>query len=135
MTRLMLDYDGAMPDHLIDRIIRLVSVMEWRVISVRCDRTMHGWHVIIEMRERIAFAFVVAAQAILGSDANREAFNLQRARRWRHVPPEWRQRANVLYLRHIRRMPVWRRSTRRNSAAKAHQPSRRKTSAGRKPRS
>lgn len=58
----------------------------------------HGWHVVWCVRPRPQTpAEVTALQAILGSDAKREASNLWRARNWSRMSPFWRERWNVLY--------------------------------------
>lgn len=74
------------------------------VAFVRYERTRRGWHVVVGLTTRVSFARVVLLQSLLGSDWKRETFNSRRASAWRHVPPFWRQRANVLYRRHYRRI-------------------------------
>lgn len=57
-----------------------------------------GWHVMIEVEPRPRRREeVVALQAILGSDPQREACNLWRARQGGRVGRFWRERFNVLY--------------------------------------
>ena len=48
--------------------------VEW----IRWDKTEHGWHVTIKVREKLTLAETIAAQAILGSDRKREMLNLAR---------------------------------------------------------
>lgn len=100
----MLDYDVSVPDDFLYRVRLLTHVMDWRVRSTRIDRTRRGYHAIIELRESVPFIEIVAAQAILGSDPRREAFNLRRARTIAAggVPAFWIARANTLYGAHER---------------------------------
>lgn len=105
MTLLYLDIDGALPKNLIERITLCCRMWRWPIDAVRFDRTRRGWHVVVGIKRRIAAVSVVAAQAILGSDAMREAFNLARVRSFPSVkshgdplPMPW----NVLYSHHSR---------------------------------
>lgn len=45
---------------------------------LRIDRTRHGWHVIVQLKEKLSPAVTVALQCILGSDLKREQWNLFR---------------------------------------------------------
>lgn len=59
-----------------------------------------GWHIILAVHPQPLIAEeVTALQAVLGSDLQREACNLRRARLLRNpkVSPYWRERWNVLY--------------------------------------
>jgi hypothetical protein len=80
----------------------LVRVHRLRVEYVSTRRTVHGWHVVVCVRQRLSMLRVVCFQAILASDWRREIFNSRRAIAWRNVPDYWRGRANVLYERHYR---------------------------------
>lgn len=103
MTLLYLDLDGASALRGVERrIFFLCRTMKWKVEAVRYDRTARGWHVVIAIKQRIAAPFMVAAQAVLGSDWRREAFNLSRVRQLRSKSPYWRARWNVLYHSHDR---------------------------------
>jgi hypothetical protein len=102
VTTLKLDYDGAFPRDFDARLALVCRVHRLAPVVVRIDRTRHGYHVVIVVRQRIAFTRVVLLQAVLGSDWKRELFNSRRALAWRHVPAFWRDRANVLYGRHHR---------------------------------
>ena len=70
----------------------------WPVECVRYDRTRHGWHVLVGVEAELSPLMIVAAQAILGSDLKREAFNLMRVQRPRRG--FFRERWNVLYKSH-----------------------------------
>lgn len=50
-----------------------------KIKEFRIDRTRRGHHVIVRWRQKFEPAALVAMQAILGSDRNREALNLMRA--------------------------------------------------------
>jgi hypothetical protein len=71
--------------------------------ACRCTRrrTRRGWHVVVQVYTRrvVSPLFVVALQAILGSDSKRETFNLFRAVRLRQAPRAWQEigRWNTLY--------------------------------------
>jgi hypothetical protein len=70
---------------------------------VRWDKTAHGWHVTIKVRQKLTLSETIAAQAILGSDRKREMLNLARCISIRKRPSRyWEQRANILYESKIR---------------------------------
>lgn len=99
MTYLKLDFDGAPPPaDLVDRAAWLAKMLHAKIGGAPVTRrTRRGWHVVIPVTGRWAPLVIVAAQAILGSDRNREVFNLVRARRLPRVSKVWRRRWNVLY--------------------------------------
>jgi hypothetical protein len=102
MTVLKCDYDGRIPAAFLARLAFVCRVHRCRVALVEICRTRHGYHVLVTVTGRIAFARIVIMQAVLGSDWKRELFNSRRAMAWRDVPGFWRGRANVLYQRHYR---------------------------------
>lgn len=102
MTLLYLDFDGAVPKGLIDRVTWMCKLWRWPIIAVRFDKTRHGWHVIIGVRKKLAPPLIVAAQAVLGSDPKREAFNIMRVQNLDALSPYWRERWNVLYFIHAK---------------------------------
>jgi hypothetical protein len=102
MTLLYLDVDGRLPAGLVDRITWACELWRWPLVAIRYEKTRHGWHVVIGVRKRLAAPLIVAAQAVLGSDRNREMFNLMRVQSLAYVPLYWRKRWNVLYSRHWR---------------------------------
>ena len=106
MTLLYLDVDGEIPPGFLFRLLHCIRLWGWPLEAVRYDRTARGWHVVVGVRRRLSPAIVVAAQAILGSDPKREAFNLMRVQQLRHLPAFWRSRFNVLYSRHSRGVKV-----------------------------
>lgn len=64
----------------------------------------NGWHVVLEVNPRPVSPYeVVALQLLLGSDRNREAMQLNRARAFRHCEKWMRDMWNVLYLPHPQR--------------------------------
>lgn len=102
MSLLYLDFDGALPADLMQRIVRFGRIVSWRIRAVRIDKTARGFHVVVDVARRLSPLTIVASQAILGSDRNRETFNLDRARKLHRVPAEWRNQWNVLYHSHNR---------------------------------
>lgn len=71
-----------------------------RPTTIRCDRTRHGWHLVIRFTRRLLPAELVAFQACVGSDPRREALNLMRViaiRTKRIRSAFWRRRWNLLY--------------------------------------
>lgn len=106
MNVLKLDFDGLCPTDLLERIRALFRWLGGRpaVVGVWPSNSK-GFHVLIETRATWARdpVVVVAAQAILGSDAKREMFNLMRAISLRHRPKFWRQRHrwNTFYRRKL----------------------------------
>lgn len=73
----------------------------FRVVWSRTTRSPggHGWHVTLDVRPRPTPLMAVALQAILGSDAWREACNLSRVRVLGRMPARVRQHYNVLYAK------------------------------------
>lgn len=74
---LFLDYDAKgtpSVSHLF-RSLRLWNLSPRTVCDVR---TRRGWHRIVRLCERLTPPEIVAAQSLLGSDREREAFNLMR---------------------------------------------------------
>ena len=103
MSRVLLDYDGRLPRGLFEFVHRMGKLCRWGIKAVGYSRTRHGWHVTIVTRKRLEPFAIVAAQAVLGSDLNREFFNLVRASVL-HVAPEfWRKqgRWNTHYRRKL----------------------------------
>lgn len=95
------DYDGLLPHDLYARIRFVADVLKRRVRWWTVRRTRRGWHLEVAESPALNPVATVAAQAILGSDPRREAFNLARALVVPHVPKMWRDRFNVLYVRKI----------------------------------
>lgn len=106
MTHLKCDYDRVRLPRIERRIATLCAAHRLTVECISIRKTRRGWHVTIEVRQRLAFWRVVLLQALLGSDWKRELFNSCRAVAWRRVPRFWRDRANVLYVRHHRRVEL-----------------------------
>lgn len=103
MTTVKLDIDQPRVPVLVAKVGRLARLCGWTVRGLIYTRTRRGWHVEILVRERVPLLAVVAAQAVLGSDRNRETFNLMRAVRCARggVPRFWRERVNVLFQRKV----------------------------------
>jgi hypothetical protein len=103
---LKLDFDGPLPTDILERIRALFRWLGGRpaVVGVWPSNSK-GWHVLIETRAKWARDPVaqVAAQAILGSDAKREMFNLMRALSLAARPRFWRERHrwNTFYSRKL----------------------------------
>lgn len=102
MTLLYLDVDGRLPRDLLGRIILACKIWRWPLVAVKYERTRRGWHVVVGVRRRVSAPLIVAAQAVLGSDRNREMFNVMRVQALPYVPGYWRTRWNVLYVYHSR---------------------------------
>jgi hypothetical protein len=80
----------------------LVHTLGLAVQWTRWDRTKHGWHLVIKLRQRLTLAEIIAAQAILGSDRARERLNLARCISIRLHPSRfWERRSNILYKRKV----------------------------------
>ena len=99
---MLLDFDSVTPSDLLERVRFVCALHRLTVEWLRVDRTRHGWHVIVQVRQRVALLRLAAIQAVLGSDWKREAFNTARAVRSRHLGPMWRHRLNILFTRHTR---------------------------------
>lgn len=106
MTLLKLDLDGgATVRGVLQRITHWARLTRLRVQAVRYSRSRHGWHVMVQVWQRLSPAEIVAAQAMLGSDWRREAFNLLRVRALGRAPRFWRQpgRWNVFFSGKLQR--------------------------------
>jgi len=97
----MVDIDNnEAPQIPIESLCHIAGLsVEW----IRWDKTEHGWHVTIQVREKLTLAETIAAQAILGSDRKREMLNLARCISLRKRPSRyWEARANILYSRKVK---------------------------------
>lgn len=98
MTEIKLDFDYFLPIPNTSRMARSLADFGATVLAARMSLSAHsGWHVLLILRERFEPLVVVALQCILGSDAKREAFNLQRVLQLKKVNTFWRKRWNRLY--------------------------------------
>ena len=97
-----LDIDEGTKRPKLATLQRLLRRAGYRIEWLRESRSPggKGWHIIMQLDPEPTSPFeVVALQAILGSDVNREACNLHRARVLPGVP-KWAHRMwNVLYTR------------------------------------
>jgi hypothetical protein len=100
-NKIMCDYDTKkIPSPPLQSLVHTLGL---HVLCCRWDRTVHGWHLIVNIRESLQDAEIVAAQAILGSDLARERLNLARAISIRLHPSKfWAKRINLLFKRKIR---------------------------------
>ncbi len=73
----MVDYDQPAPPELA-RFWDLAHLIQWRLEYVRYDRTVRGWHVIVEWEKRVRPIESIAMAALWGGDPIRESFNLAR---------------------------------------------------------
>jgi len=100
VTILKLDRDDgrAFPLWRLWWVLRLLG---WRAEWIEYHRSRRGWHVQVAVPGRVSPVAVVAVQAVMGSDRNREAFNLARARMIEsgRAPRSWRY--NVLFERKL----------------------------------
>lgn len=104
MTVLKLDGDSPRyPARWFFRAQWLARRMGWRIVYQAMSRSTNGgWHGELGIAGRVPMLQVIAAQAIIGSDWAREAYNLRRATSPAFAAsPLWRQRTNVLYERHF----------------------------------
>jgi hypothetical protein len=100
---LFLDFDYARPIPCIVPLLARLQTIGLKAKWMAYSRTKHGWHVEIGINCRLKEAETVAAQAVLGSDLQRETMNLRRAislRVHKHSP-FWRKRWNILFLRKL----------------------------------
>lgn len=98
-----LDFDKRNPINLL-RLRHAMCLCKLRVGWVRYDRTNRGWHVIVRLRQSVHPLEIVALQAVLGSDPEREKFNLARVmENQRRGASAWKaSRTNILFSRKIR---------------------------------
>lgn len=73
----MCDYDTKWRPS-IGRIGRLAQMLRMKPVYIREDRTRRGWHLLILWNRRLTPLQQVAIQCVLGSDLQREAYNLAR---------------------------------------------------------
>lgn len=71
------DYDRPTrpPIHV---IVRIAKMLDAKILWMREDRTRHGWHVLIRWNRSFRPAELIAIQCVLGSDQQRESYNLAR---------------------------------------------------------
>lgn len=100
-----LDFDFPRPDRRSPRLRPIFTVLRMVGLkpagAIQLERTAHGWHVTIPLRENLSPAEMVALQLCLGDDQRRGALNLMRARaigkRCNGVTPYWERRWNILF--------------------------------------
>jgi hypothetical protein len=73
----MCDYDSPRRAP-IAVIVRIAKMLNTRFLWLREDRTRHGWHMLIKWARKFEPAELVAIQCLLGSDLQRETYNLSR---------------------------------------------------------
>lgn len=103
-ARLRLDIDAGKKRPTLVGICGLCKRAGYAVIAVSERRSPggKGWHLTVDLEPRPrTMVEVVALQAILGSDAWREAVTLYRCRQARNA--DEREMANVLYSRKVAR--------------------------------
>jgi len=86
-------------------IFSLCRIVGVQPLWTQIRRTAHGWHIIIELRDRLLPSESIAFQALAGSDSRREALNLMRVLAIRRTPikdPFWRKRWNILYAHKVK---------------------------------
>jgi hypothetical protein len=71
------DYDHADPPTL-SILWALAGRLKLRPLWVEYDRTERGWHVIVEWHRTLTPGETVALQLLMGSDPDRECYNLAR---------------------------------------------------------
>jgi hypothetical protein len=59
-------------------LLRIARMLDTKIIWIREDKTKNGWHMVIKWVRRFRPAEQIAIQCILGSDREREAYNLAR---------------------------------------------------------
>lgn len=101
MITLKLDFDSPVPRDLLARVTSVTVALRARVQAIEVERTRRGYHVTVTCSGRASSYAVVAAQAICGSDWQREGFNLGRVRGVRTGSRNARDCWNVLYTRKI----------------------------------
>jgi hypothetical protein len=101
--QIYLDYDNITAPSLL-KLSRSCSLCSLHIEWIRYDRTNRGWHVICRFTEALHPAECVALQAVLGSDSEREKFNLARviANRREGANAWKRSRSNILFERKVR---------------------------------
>lgn len=75
------DFDGRMPADFEGRLRFICGLMGWRVDHYWVRRTRNGYHTGVRLGRRITPWKAIAAQAVLGSDYRREAYNMGKWRK------------------------------------------------------
>lgn len=99
------DFDNAKSAPMAN-VYRLLARAGYKVKDGEALRSPSGkgWHVILHLSPRPRCPYeVIALQAILGGDANREAMQMHRARNFAKSPRFMRDAWNVLYAPHPKR--------------------------------
>lgn len=97
---LKLDIDKGMHRPTLYELQRMLGRAGYSIswMMEKCSKSRTGFHIVLAVVPRPRTAMeVVALQAILGSDPNREACNALRARQWSKLTKYWRDRWNILY--------------------------------------
>lgn len=102
VTILMLDFDRPQAPRL-TKLCWQMRKLALRPRLLMYRRSRRGWHIVIYLTESLLPVEMVAVQAIMGSDRNRELFNLARVRCLKGMPARARQMWNVLFDHKINR--------------------------------
>jgi hypothetical protein len=70
------DFDGWRPS--LSRVWRIAAMLRITPRWIREDKTKRGWHLVIEWSRQFTRVELVALQCLLGSDLQRETYNLAR---------------------------------------------------------
>lgn len=100
------DVDGNRPLTVRD-VTRRVRRAGYKPVALFIGRSPSGkgWHMILHVSPRPVSPFeVIALALLLGSDVNREAMQLFRAKGFQYVPRFMRDAWNVLYEPHPQRV-------------------------------
>lgn len=73
----LMDFDNQEPV-TIPEIREVMVRLGLKILAIEYQKTRRGWHVVLLLEQKLKPAETVALQAILGSDRQREAFNLAR---------------------------------------------------------
>jgi hypothetical protein len=102
-TLILLDYDYK-PFHF-DSFASNIRIFRGsiRVRNLCLSRTTRGWHVIIEIAEKLTVPETIALQVCLGDDPRRGLMNFSRwlGMKGKRIPRYWKNRWNLLFSQKI----------------------------------
>jgi hypothetical protein len=76
---ILVDFDTAKPVRAnVCKVYGLLAIMGISPEWMRYDKTRRGWHLIIKPLHSLSYQEILTAQAILGDDPKRGAYNFRR---------------------------------------------------------
>lgn len=91
MTTIKLDFDKK--EFSWHRINKVILLLRLDITDVSVEKSKHGWHITLNIKNKMNDHEIVCVQSLMGSDYKRECFNLLRVHSGKFPNQSW----NVLF--------------------------------------